>query len=272
MALLVGGVGIANVMVISVLERRAEIGVRRALGATRQHIRLQFLVESMLLAALGGTAGVAIGVVITKIYADRRDWTFTVPAVGLVGGIAASLCSAPSPASTPPCAPAGSHPPKPSAPSSPPHGLPGCARTARSMTPRVTRIRSIETVDSAGYTSSSTQTPLASQVAAESAAWSTAMYRGCFVVEVPSAPHHRSGIARRPAATRCRYVRVAVSSTASLCSAVMSRLPTHSAGCRLCSSRAPRCRERAVPERRGLAADVIEPALPTGGSLAPCGV
>ena len=79
-ALLVGGVGIANVMVISVLERRAEIGVRRALGATRRHIRLQFLVESMLLAALGGTAGVAIGAAITKIYADSRDWTFAVPA------------------------------------------------------------------------------------------------------------------------------------------------------------------------------------------------
>jgi putative ABC transport system permease protein len=90
-ALLVGGVGIANVMVISVLERRAEIGVRRALGATRRHIRLQFLVESMLLAALGGTAGVGIGAAITKLYADSRDWTFTVPAVGLVGGIAASL-------------------------------------------------------------------------------------------------------------------------------------------------------------------------------------
>jgi putative ABC transport system permease protein len=90
-ALLVGGVGIANVMVISVLERRNEIGVRRALGATRRHIRLQFLVESMMLAALGGTAGVAIGAAITKVYADSRDWTFTVPLVGLVGGIAVSL-------------------------------------------------------------------------------------------------------------------------------------------------------------------------------------
>jgi putative ABC transport system permease protein len=90
-ALLVGGVGIANVMVISVLERRAEIGVRRALGATRRHIRIQFIVESILLAALGGTAGVGIGAAITKVYANARGWTFTVPAVGLVGGIAASL-------------------------------------------------------------------------------------------------------------------------------------------------------------------------------------
>jgi putative ABC transport system permease protein len=90
-ALLVGGVGIANVMVISVLERRSEIGVRRALGATRRHIRLQFLVESMMLSALGGTTGVLIGAAITKFYADSRDWTFTVPLAGLLGGIGASL-------------------------------------------------------------------------------------------------------------------------------------------------------------------------------------
>jgi putative ABC transport system permease protein len=90
-ALLVGGVGIANVMVVSVLERRTEIGVRRALGATRRHIRLQFLVESMMLAGLGGAAGVAIGAAITKAYAGSRGWTFTVPLVGLLGGIAVSL-------------------------------------------------------------------------------------------------------------------------------------------------------------------------------------
>lgn len=90
-ALLVGGVGIANVMVISVLERRAEIGVRRALGATRRHIRWQFLVESVLLAGLGGAVGVALGAAITWGYADTRDWRFAVPALGLVGGIAASL-------------------------------------------------------------------------------------------------------------------------------------------------------------------------------------
>jgi putative ABC transport system permease protein len=90
-ALLVGGVGIANVMVISVLERRAEIGVRRALGATRRHVRLQFLVESMLLAGLGGAAGVALGVAITAVYANARDWMFAVPQTALVGGVAASL-------------------------------------------------------------------------------------------------------------------------------------------------------------------------------------
>jgi putative ABC transport system permease protein len=90
-ALLVGGVGIANVMVISVLERRAEIGVRRALGATRRHIRLQFLVESMLLAGLGGVAGVALGAAITAVYANNRGWLFAIPQTALLGGVAASL-------------------------------------------------------------------------------------------------------------------------------------------------------------------------------------
>ena len=60
-ALLVGGIGIANMMVVAVLERRTEIGVRRALGATRRHIRLQFLVEAVLLALLGGVLGVLLG-------------------------------------------------------------------------------------------------------------------------------------------------------------------------------------------------------------------
>jgi len=90
-ALLVGGVGIANVMVISVLERRAEIGVRRALGATRRHIRLQFLVESMLLAGLGGATGVALGAAITAGYARSQDWMFSVPQAALLGGVVASL-------------------------------------------------------------------------------------------------------------------------------------------------------------------------------------
>ena len=63
-ALLVGGIGIANVMVIAVIERRNEIGLRRALGATRAHIRRQFLTESLLLSALGGAAGVALGVLV----------------------------------------------------------------------------------------------------------------------------------------------------------------------------------------------------------------
>ena len=88
---MVGGVGIANVMVISVLERRAEIGVRRALGATRAHVRTQFLVESVLLAGLGGALGVALGAAMTAVYADVRDWRLAVPLTGLAGGVAASL-------------------------------------------------------------------------------------------------------------------------------------------------------------------------------------
>jgi putative ABC transport system permease protein len=84
-ALLVGGVGIANVMVISVLERRSEIGLRRAIGAKRRHVRLQFLSEALLLTGLGGLAGVAAGAGITLGYAQLRGWTTTVP-VGALGG------------------------------------------------------------------------------------------------------------------------------------------------------------------------------------------
>ena len=90
-ALLVGGVGIANVMVISVLERRTEIGVRRALGATKRHIRLQFVVESALLASLGGIGGVIIGAAITAGYANSQDWVISVPLSALALGIGAAL-------------------------------------------------------------------------------------------------------------------------------------------------------------------------------------
>jgi putative ABC transport system permease protein len=90
-ALLVGGIGVANTMVISVLERRAEIGLRRSLGATRGQVRGQFLVESLVLSLLGGVAGVLIGVGITAGYATSQGWPIAVPPVVVVGGLVATL-------------------------------------------------------------------------------------------------------------------------------------------------------------------------------------
>jgi putative ABC transport system permease protein len=90
-ALLVGGVGIANVMVISVLERRSEIGLRRALGAGRGHIRIQFLSEALLLSSMGGLAGAALGAVITGIYARDRGWVVSIPPAALAGGVAVAV-------------------------------------------------------------------------------------------------------------------------------------------------------------------------------------
>ena len=90
-ALLVGGVGIANVMVISVLERRSEIGLRRALGATRRHVSVQFLSEALLLSAAGGLAGVLLGAAVTAVYDVARGWEIVVPVAGVAGGITAAL-------------------------------------------------------------------------------------------------------------------------------------------------------------------------------------
>jgi len=90
-SLLVGAVGVANTMIISVLERRSEIGLRRALGAAKGHIRLQFLSEAMLLATLGGTAGVAAGTVATATYAHAHHWKTVIPTVAWTGGITAAL-------------------------------------------------------------------------------------------------------------------------------------------------------------------------------------
>ncbi len=90
-ALLVGGVGIANVMVVSVLERRSEIGLRRALGATRRHVAEQFLAEAVLLSVLGGPAGTVVGAVATVIYAISQHWSVQIPAVAIYGGVGAAL-------------------------------------------------------------------------------------------------------------------------------------------------------------------------------------
>ena len=90
-ALLVGAVGVANIMVISVLERRSEIGLRRALGATKGQIRLQFLCEAILLSLAGGAVGIATGILATAIYASTKHWAIVIPTLAWAGGFGAAL-------------------------------------------------------------------------------------------------------------------------------------------------------------------------------------
>jgi putative ABC transport system permease protein len=90
-ALLVGAIGVANIMVISVLERRSEIGLRRALGATRGQIRTQFLAEAILLSLAGGAAGVIAGAAATTAYARGRGETVVIPPEAWAGGLAAAV-------------------------------------------------------------------------------------------------------------------------------------------------------------------------------------
>jgi putative ABC transport system permease protein len=90
-ALIVGAVGVANIMIISVLERRSEIGLRRALGATRGQIRTQFLSEATILALIGGVLGVGAGVLSTIVYASTKGWAVVIPALAWGGGIGAAI-------------------------------------------------------------------------------------------------------------------------------------------------------------------------------------
>jgi len=90
-ALLVGAVGVANIMVISVLERRQEIGLRRALGATKGQIRTQFLAEAVLLALAGGAAGTMVGAAATAVYAHGKGWAIVIPPQAWAGGLVAAL-------------------------------------------------------------------------------------------------------------------------------------------------------------------------------------
>ncbi len=90
-SLLVGAVGVANIMIISVLERRSEIGLRRALGATKGNIRTQFLSEAILLALIGGAAGVGFGTLATAIYAHSKHWAVVIPTLAWAGGLGAAF-------------------------------------------------------------------------------------------------------------------------------------------------------------------------------------
>jgi putative ABC transport system permease protein len=90
-SLLVGAVGVGNIMLIGVLERRSEIGLRRALGATKANIRGQFLSEAILLSLLGGAAGVTTGALATAVYAQSKHWTLVIPTTAWAGGLGAAL-------------------------------------------------------------------------------------------------------------------------------------------------------------------------------------
>ena len=86
-----GGFGNANVMDVAVIGTGIEIGLRRALGATRAHIRRQFLTEALILSGLGGVTGVMIGAGVTAVYASSQGWEIVVPPIAMVGGVIAAI-------------------------------------------------------------------------------------------------------------------------------------------------------------------------------------
>src|SRR5207248_9962786 len=90
-ALIVGAVVVANIMITSVLEHRSEIGLRRALGATKAQIRTQFLAESILLAVIGGLVGVLAGSAATAVYASSKNWAVVIPSEAWLGGIVSAI-------------------------------------------------------------------------------------------------------------------------------------------------------------------------------------
>jgi putative ABC transport system permease protein len=90
-ALLVGAIGVANVMIIAVLERRSEVGLRRALGATRSLIATQFVIEAALLSFAGGALGCAIGALATSVYALRQGWLIDIPPAALAAGLGGAV-------------------------------------------------------------------------------------------------------------------------------------------------------------------------------------
>ena len=85
-SLLVGGIGIMNIMLVSVTERTREIGIRMAIGARRIHIMLQFLVEAMLLSLVGGLAGIALGIIVSLMISALAGWPTLLSPVAVAGG------------------------------------------------------------------------------------------------------------------------------------------------------------------------------------------